>query len=143
VGKNFVYQLVRKLRANEQMNVPQDQVNTPTYNRDLADATRRLVEKGAAGLFNIGGSQVLGRLDFAKEVVEALNALSIDKTKLLSADLLSAVTTSNSGQAALRPLASGLKLDRLQAEIPDWKPRSVKEAMADWMGNPTGKMIGE
>ena len=57
VGKNFVYQLARKLAAGEAMNVPSDQVNTPTYNRDLAAATKMLLESGASGLFNIGGSE--------------------------------------------------------------------------------------
>jgi dTDP-4-dehydrorhamnose reductase len=39
------------------MNVPSDQVNTPTYNRDLAAATKMLLESGASGLYNIGGSE--------------------------------------------------------------------------------------
>ena len=39
------------------MNVPSDQVNTPTYNRDLAAATKKLLESGASGLYNIGGSE--------------------------------------------------------------------------------------
>ena len=42
VGKNFVYQLCRKLGAKEEMSVPSDQVNTPTYNRDLAMASERV-----------------------------------------------------------------------------------------------------
>ena len=35
-------------------------------------------------------------------------------------------------QAALRPLDSGLKLDKLTAALPGWKPRTVKEAIKDW-----------
>ena len=53
-----MYQLVRKLTAGEGMSVPVDQVNTPTYNRDLAEATKLLVEAKAVGLFNVGGSEV-------------------------------------------------------------------------------------
>eukprot|EP00966_Prymnesium_polylepis_P117423 2713945-Prymnesium_polylepis.1 len=45
--------------------VPPLQVNTPTYNRDLADATKHLIEVGASGLFNVGGPDVLGRAAFA------------------------------------------------------------------------------
>ena len=41
---------------------PHGQVNTPTYNRDLATATKMLVEAGASGVFNVGGVDVLGRL---------------------------------------------------------------------------------
>ena len=39
--------------------MPSDQVNTPTYNRDLAAATKMLLESGASGLYNIGGSEAL------------------------------------------------------------------------------------
>ena len=66
VGKNFVYQLVRKLKGGESMNVPEDQVNTPTYNRDLADATKRLIECGASGVLNVGGCEPLGTLKTAR-----------------------------------------------------------------------------
>ena len=37
------------------------QVNTPTYNRDLAAATKLLVEANASGILNVGGCEVLGR----------------------------------------------------------------------------------
>ena len=49
------------------------------------------------------------------------------------------------GQAALRPLASGLTLTKLQAAIPGWKPRSVGDAIADWVASPMegAKPLGE
>jgi len=134
VGKNFVYQLVRKLSAGEGMNVPVDQVNTPTYNRDLAEATKLLVEANASGLFNVGGSEVLGRKAFGDIIADAMK---LDK------GLLAGVTTSNAGQTALRPLDSGLKLDKVQAAIPGWKPRTVVEALEHWAANPRGKPLGQ
>jgi len=139
VGKNFVYQMAQKLRVGEKMNVPVDQVNTPTYNRDLADATKRLVEANVSGVFNVGGCEVLGRLDFGKKVIDALNPILGG----FDASLLHGVETSNAGQAALRPLASGLTLDKTQAAIPGWKPRTVEEAVKHWMANPRGKPLCE
>ena len=62
-GKNFIYQLCRNLQAAKEMKVPTDQINTPTYNRDLAACTKLLVEANASGVYNIGGSDVLGRYD--------------------------------------------------------------------------------
>jgi dTDP-4-dehydrorhamnose reductase len=143
VGKNFVYQLMRKLRAGESMNVPCDQVNTPTYNRDLAEATKLLTETAASGVFNIGGGEVLGRYDFALEVVKVLNEVMPADASKLDAALLKSVTTSNAGQAALRPLASGLKLDKLKTALPNWKPRTVREALTDWLQCPSGKPLGQ
>lgn len=163
------------------MNVPSDQVNTPTYNRDLAAATKMLLESGASGLYNIGGSearappptqqrppppnpnpthphahpalaplhshprphQVLGRTDFGHAVIDALNARPGATAKPLDKALIKPVTTTNAGQAALRPLDSGLKLDKLSAALPGWKPRTVKQAMNDWLDNPMGKPLGQ
>eukprot|EP00908_Phaeocystis_cordata_P025673 Transcript_814.p1 GENE.Transcript_814~~Transcript_814.p1 ORF type:complete len:498 (-),score=230.30 Transcript_814:558-2051(-) len=141
VGKNFVYQLARKLGAGEEMKCPQDQVNTPTYNRDLAAATKMLLDKGASGVFNIGGSEVLGRASFGERVVSALNARA--GAKPLDKKLITPVTTSNAGQAALRPLDSGLKLDKLSATLPGWKPRTVEQAINDWLDRPMGKPLGQ
>jgi len=142
VGKNFVYQLVRKLQAKETMNCPHDQVNTPSYNRDLAEATKLLVEAGASGLFNVSGEELLGRYDFGTALVASLNQLRPAGPKL-DAGLLKSVSTSNAGQAAMRPLASGLKLDKLKKVLPEWRPRSVHAALEHWMANPMGKTLGE
>merc|ERR1719352_1363802 len=122
------------------MNVPSDQVGTSTYNRDLAEASKRLLEAKASGLFNIGGADVLARTDFGYQAIEALNARKATATPLDKAKI-SPVTTSNAGQAALRPLASGLKLDKLSAALPGWKPRTVKEAINDWLDRPMGKLL--
>jgi len=146
-GKNFLYQLCRKLEAKETMSVPADQVNTPTYNRDLATATKLLVDIGASGLYNVSGEEVLGRYDFARAACVVLNELR--PAVPLDAGLLTSVTTSNAGQAAKRPLDSGLKLDKLNATLADagvahlWKPRSVQEALKDWLANPRGKPLGQ
>jgi len=142
-GKNFIYQLCRKLQAGEVMTVPEDQVGTPTYNRDLADATKLLVEANAAGIVNLGGSEALGRLSFAEEACSALNSSRGGSAPRLDASLLKGVETTNAGQAAKRPLASGLTLDKAYGLIPGWKPRTVKEALAHWMANPRGKPLGE
>jgi len=141
-GKNFIYQLCRKLQAGETMNVPCDQVNTPTYNRDLAAATKLLVEANASGILNVGGCEVLGRYDFAIAAVAALNKLRPGVAPM-DASLLTSVTTSNAGQAAKRPLASGLKLDRVQSLIPSWKPLTVHEALVNWLTSSRGKPLGE
>lgn len=142
-GKNFIYQLCRKLQAREGMSVPVDQIGTPTYNRDLADATKALVEAGASGVVNVGGSESLGRLAFAEAACAALNDLRKGEvTAVLDPKLLTGVTTSNAGQAAKRPLTSGLTLDKAYSLIPGWKPRTVKEALAHWMANPRGKPLG-
>ena len=87
--------------------------------------------------------QVLGRTDFGHAVVDALNARPGATAKPLDKALIKPVTTTNAGQAALRPLDSGLKLDKLSAALPGWKPRTVKEAINDWLDNPMGLPLGQ
>ena len=145
IGKNFIYQLCRKLEAGETMNVPQDQLSTPTYNRDLAVATKLLVEAGASGVVHVGGDpgRLLGRHDFACEAVRTLNRLRGGVRAPMDAALLKPMTTDNVGQAARRPLTCGLKHDALASYLPGWKPRSVQEAIEDWIAAPRGKPLGE
>ena len=53
--KNYVYSLMRVLGAGKEMKVPEDQVSTPTYNRDLAKATIEMARVGAQGIFHACG----------------------------------------------------------------------------------------
>ena len=73
--------------------------------------------------------------------MDALNGSKCGLT--LDKGLLKPVATSNAGQAAMRPLWSGLTLDKVQAVLPTWKPRTVEEAIADWVANPRGKALGQ
>jgi len=127
-GKNFVYQLCAKLGTSQPMSVVMDQLSTPTYNRDLALMTRLMVDRGAAGIFNACGAERMGRYDFA---VEIASLLGLDK------DLIKAVTTKEVKQVAKRPLSAGMKIDKLLGFLDgSFQPRSVKEALQDWVSHP-------
>jgi dTDP-4-dehydrorhamnose reductase len=120
--KNFVYTLARALAAGKTMRVPQDQISTPTYNRDLAMATVALVDRGATGIFHLCGPDRMNRLDFARSIAASL---SLDET------LLKGVPTSVLGQKAPRPLSAGLSIDKLHRVYPDLYMRSVAEGLED------------
>merc|ERR1712039_5072 len=127
-GKNFVYQLCGNLMARKPMRVMTDQISTPTYNRDLAVLTRMLIESGASGVFNACGAEVLSRHAFA---VEAAAALGLDTSQIEPCE------TSVVSQVARRPLNAGMRIDKAQEFLGGkFKPRSVKEAIADWQRNP-------
>jgi dTDP-4-dehydrorhamnose reductase len=123
--KNFVYSLMRNLSAGKKMRVPEDQVSTPTYNRDLAATTLALVDRQAAGIFHVCGPERMGRLEFARSV--ALR-LGLDST------LLDGCPTSALGQRAPRPLTAGLSIDKLLRAWPDLRMRGLNEALADCKG---------
>jgi len=119
---NFLYSMMRNLNARQPMKVPQDQVSTPTYNRDLVRVALGLVEARAAGVFHVAGPELLGRLKFAQKVARGLG---------LDASLLEGVTTAELKQPAARPLDSGLSTSRLAKQYPQLRMRTPAEAMED------------
>lgn len=103
--RNFVCQLVDRLRAGQAFDVPSDQFITPTYAPALADAVVRLVRLGHRGIFHVAGPRILGRMDFARLVADAY---------ALPAELLRPRVTKELGLAAPRPLRCGLEVDKLR-----------------------------
>jgi len=119
---NSLYSMMRSLLAGKPMQVPHDQISSPTYNRDLVRAALGLVASRASGLFHVGGPELIDRLRFMQQV-----ALSLG----LDAALLEGVTTAELKQPDARPLDSGLAIGKLQAALPQLHMRSPVEAFAD------------
>jgi len=120
--KNYVYSLMRSLATGKTMRVPEDQVSTPTYNRDLAKATVELAQCGTRGIFHVCGPERMGRLEFARTVAASLG---------LDSNLLVGRPTSDLGQKAARPLSAGLSTDKLSRLHPELRMRSLAEGLAD------------
>ena len=108
-GKNFVLSLIKRLRAGEKFKIPADQIGTPAYSPDIAGAVVKLVEKGAAGIFNVAGPELVGRMRFAELACDVFG---------LNRQLLVPVKTVELGQKAKRPLNAGLKIDKLLSTVP-------------------------
>ncbi len=126
-GKNFAFQVIRHLGAGRRFRVPDDQVSTPTYNRDLAGATAELMERGAHGIWHVVGSEHMSRAELATRMARALD---------LDESLLDSTATSDLGQVAPRPLRAGLINHKLTDFLTDWRVHSVEESMAHWITNP-------
>jgi dTDP-4-dehydrorhamnose reductase len=125
--KNFVYQLLRALRAGEAMRVPKDQLSSPTYSPDLASACVELAELGVSGVFHLAGSEVMDRYAFA---LVACRVFDLDPSRLIP------VATASLNQRARRPLKGGLRIDRARALLrselrpPEGGLRAMREALA-------------
>lgn len=107
-GKNFVLSLLKKLKGGEKVNVPFDQIGSPTYSENLAEVVEELVQKEKQGVYNIAGPELADRYSFAKEVCKVFG---------LPEGMLQDVLTSELGQKAKRPLQGGLKMDKVQKQI--------------------------
>jgi dTDP-4-dehydrorhamnose reductase len=123
-GKNFAYQVVRRLVGGEPVMVPSDQVSSPSYGPDVALATVRLVEDGHSGLFHVAGPEVVSRPAFARAIAEGFG---------LDPSPIGAKPTAELGQGAPRPLQGGLSTPRLDAALPGLM-RPLSEAIRDFLG---------
>jgi dTDP-4-dehydrorhamnose reductase len=121
-GKNFAYQLVRTLRAGKTLACPSDQISSPSYGPDVAQAVVRLLEGRHAGLIHVAGPQWVERPSFARAVAEAFG---------LDPGLIVARPTAELGQGAPRPLKGGLLTPRLDAVLPGVM-RPMGTALADF-----------
>lgn len=102
VGKNFIARLIHKLSQKQKISVPNDQIGTPTYNRNFSRALIELVGKKQSGVFHLAGSTSTDRFSFA---VRAAQIFGLD------ARLIHSCSTAELNQNARRPLKAGLKLD--------------------------------
>lgn len=108
-GKNFAYQLAKTLSAGKPLVVPADQVSSPSYGPDVAEATVRLAEAGRSGVYHVVGPEVLSRIEFARAIARGFD---LDPSKI------EGKTTAELGQGAPRPLNGGLLAPRLEADMP-------------------------
>ncbi|MEX2144873.1 MAG: dTDP-4-dehydrorhamnose reductase [Candidatus Spechtbacterales bacterium] len=69
-GKNFV-ETVLRLAQNGEMKIKNDEHGKPTFTKDLAQATRVLVEEGMPfGIYHLTNEQATTWYDFAQKIVE-------------------------------------------------------------------------
>jgi len=121
--KNSVYSLWRALTSNQTFRVPDDQISTPTYNRDLASAVVQLLDSGVSGIVHVAGPACLSRTAFAKRVATATG---------LDPDRIIGLPTAQLGQCAPRPLKGGLLIGRLRKLLPMVHMRNIEEAIEHW-----------
>ena len=105
-GKNFVVRFIDTLRSGRTIEVPFDQVITPTFAPSLARAVRCLVEQGHWGVFHLAGPLPMPRIEFAHLIARTFG---------LNQALIVPTATSDLKLHASRPRSAGLKIDKAQA----------------------------
>ena len=104
-SQNFAMQVYRKVRSGERMTIPMDQFGNPTLAEYLAEVSLTLAQRGARGVVNVVGADLVARSDFALKLVRLFGG---------SPDLIVPVTTDSLKQKAPRPLRGGLKTAKLE-----------------------------
>lgn len=111
----FVERMLQRALDGEPTRVVADQLLTPTYADDLADALWRLVDRDGGGIVHLAGSEEGSWFDLAEAVFALAGRL----------DLLSETTAAEFGAPAPRAPYSALASERLDelglGPLPGWR----------------------
>jgi len=122
-GGNFVENMLKKGLAGDAIRVVDDQVLTPTYTVDLAEAVRKLVLTGSFGLYHLSSEGECSWYEFTRHIFECAGIEA----------KVSPVKTADFPSPVKRPAYSVLskaKLRGLRLSIPSWRdalPRYLEE----------------
>ncbi len=121
-GPNFVSTMLSLAENNPVINVVNDQIGSPTYTVDLANAIARIIKRPAYGIYHFTNNEQCSWYDFAKEIFKQAG-IEVE---------VKPVTTEEFPRPAPRPKYSVL-------EHYSWKMegypeiRSYKEALSDYL----------
>lgn len=125
-SRNLAMRLWERLQTRKTMNVAADQWCNPTLADYLAEASVRLVQVGARGVFNVVGKDRMPRAQMAQALARAMG---------LDPQLVVPVSTIELEQRAPRPLQGGLRTDKLRQVLgtdPLDLPESLKRFRRQW-----------
>ena len=72
---NFVQKIINKSKEVEELKVVDDEVGCPTYTRDVVEVIKYLLENDTtSGIFHVCSSSSCSRYEFAKYILEKINA---------------------------------------------------------------------
>ena len=117
--RNLVTWPIESLAKGEPLRIVDDQWGNPTSASDLAQALLELLRASATGLFHFGGSDFMTRLALVQRIAAYFG---------LDASEVESMKTADAGQAATRPLRSGLRSDRISQTI-GREPMSLEEGL--------------
>ena len=114
-GNNFVKTILKLSQSNDEINVVDDQIGSPTYTLDLAVLICDMALSGKYGVYHATNEGFCSWADFAKEII----TLSDNKCRI------NPIATENYTTKAVRPKNSRLSkqsiINKGFMQLPDWK----------------------
>jgi dTDP-4-dehydrorhamnose reductase len=118
--QNLLTNVVAALKKGESLKIFNDQMRTPTYVEDLANALAEMIRKESPGIFHISGNDVLTPYQMA---VAAAGQVGLDGRMIIP------VTAETFQQPALRPPITGFDLTKAATEL-SYTPTSFANGLA-------------
>lgn len=123
-GKNFVKTMMKLMQEKESINVVNDQIGSPTYAFDLAQAIFKIISSDieAAGIFNFSNNGVISWFEFA-QAIKDINRYTC---------IVNPIPSSDYPVPAKRPRFSILNTKKIQdtfgVDVPNWND-SLKQCL--------------
>jgi dTDP-4-dehydrorhamnose reductase len=124
-GNNFPAKVLRAAQGRRELSVVTDEVATPTWTRDLAQAIIRLAAQPAYGIYHLTNAGYCSRLQWAAEVLRLAGPPWADVT-------LRPITSAEYGAGPPKPPFSALRNEaaaRLGVTLRPWQ-----EALGEYFG---------
>jgi dTDP-4-dehydrorhamnose reductase len=125
-GKNFISSLLSKLQTEKKISVVHDQINRPTYARDLAETLLALLCH--EGIFHFANQGIASRYDVALTMRDLLK----QNGKKLPCEEIEQVSASAFPTRAPRPRFSVLDTQKIE-KLVGIAPRSWQEALKEFI----------
>lgn len=122
-GKNFVARIVQQCREGKKLTLklPFDQYASPTNAKDIARAMFLLLRDGKKGVYHIGGTDYMNRVELAMRVLQYFPDAVYD---------LIPVDTATLQQPAARPLLGGFITAKFKGEYPEFLFSNVDDYLS-------------
>lgn len=105
---NFVLWVKKMLSEGKEIKVVNDHWRMPTFINDLARACALVVERKAAGIFNISGDEEYSIESFARSIARFYN---------FDESLITSIASKDIGQHENRPLKTGFDLSKSKEQL--------------------------
>ena len=131
---NFVKTMLRLGGSREELRVVTDQVGSPTWTKDLAEAIASIIQHSAeSGIYHYTNSGVCSWYDFALAIFEEAKALGFP----LQVKRVAPITTAEYPTPAKRPAYSVLSHGKISAVMgiypPHWR-QALRNMLKDYQG---------
>ncbi len=121
-GKNFVETMLRMGAEKSELTVVNDQIGSPTWTVDLAQALVALIDSDCRGIYHAANAEYCSWNDFARAIFEE-SGLNVAVRPMTTVDL---------NRPARRPLYSTLECTKLTAAT-GYHPQSWRNALRDYL----------
>lgn len=117
--QNILTSVASSLRKDKPVKIVDDQLRTPTYVEDLANAIKTIVDKRMKGVYHISGKDPMTPYEMALAVARYLS---------LDEGLIGKATAEDFPDAAKRPLKTGFDVTKARIEL-GYEPMSFADGL--------------